>query len=65
MTNIKKRKIGDTDLEITELGMGCAPLGGWPVEVSDQIAFDTLNKAWEQGIRYFIQLHCMDQECQK
>ena len=53
MTNIKKRKIGDTDLEITELGMGCAPLGGWPVEVSDQIAFDTLNKAWEQGIRYF------------
>ena len=53
MTSIAKRKIGDTDLAITELGMGCAPIGGWPVAVSDEIAFDTLKKAWEEGIRYF------------
>ena len=35
---IKKRKIGKTDIEISEIGFGCAPLGGWPVAVSDNAA---------------------------
>ena len=35
---IYKRKIGKTDIEVSELGFGCAPLGGWPVAVSDQDA---------------------------
>ena len=35
---INKRKIGKTDIEVSELGFGCAPLGGWPVAVSDQDA---------------------------
>ena len=32
--------------------MGTAPLGGWPA-VHEKDAFDTLETAWEQGIRYF------------
>ena len=50
---IKKRKIGNTDLEVSELGMGTAPIGGWPVAVSSDQAQGTLNAAWENGIRYF------------
>ena len=50
---IKKRKIGNTNLEITELGMGTAPIGGWPIEVSENDALSTLERAWEKGIRYF------------
>jgi len=50
---IKKRKIGNTNLEITELGMGTAPIGGWPIEVSENDALRTLERAWEKGIRYF------------
>ncbi|MFL2510245.1 MAG: aldo/keto reductase [Alphaproteobacteria bacterium] len=50
---IKKRKIGLTNLEISELGMGTAPLGGWPVAVDPEEAQLTIAKAWESGIRYF------------
>ena len=50
---LNKRKIGKTNLEITELAMGTAPLGGWPVAVSDDEANATLEKAWNSGIRYF------------
>ena len=50
---IKKRKIGNTNLEITELGMGTAPIGGWPIEVSENDALSALERAWEKGIRYF------------
>ena len=46
---IKKRKIGNTNLEITELGFGTAPLGGWPIEVSENDALSTLERAWEKG----------------
>ena len=50
---IKKRKIGKTDIELSELGFGCAPLGGWPVAVSDNDANIALEAAWSKGIRYF------------
>ena len=50
---IKKRKIGNTNLEITELGFGTAPLGVWPIKVSENDALSTLENAWEKGIRYF------------
>ena len=32
---INKRKIGNTNIEVTELGMGTAPIGGWPIEVNE------------------------------
>ena len=43
---IKKRKIRNTDLEVSELGMGTATIGGWPVVVSPDQAQGTLNAAW-------------------
>ncbi|HIC76565.1 MAG TPA: aldo/keto reductase, partial [Candidatus Dadabacteria bacterium] len=50
---INKRKIGNTNIEVTELGMGTATIGGWPIEVSENDALSTLERAWEKGIRYF------------
>ena len=50
---IKKKKIGSTQLEITELGMGTAPIGGWPIEVTPENANNTLDRSWNKGIRYF------------
>ena len=50
---IKKRKIGNTNLEVSELSMGTAPIGGWPVATSAEQANETFSTAWEKGIRYF------------
>ena len=41
---VKKRFIGKTNVEVSELGFGTAPLGGWPVEVSDKNAEKLLEK---------------------
>ena len=35
---IKKRQIGNLDLYVTEIGLGTAPLGGWPIAVDEQKA---------------------------
>ena len=51
--NIKKRRIGKTNLEVTELGLGCAPIGGWPNLVTEEDAYSTIEAAWEKGLRYF------------
>jgi len=50
---IKKRQIGNLDLYVTEIGIGTAPLGGWPIAVDEQKALETLETAWNNGIRYF------------
>ena len=50
---IKKNRIGSTQLEITELGMGTAPIGGWPIAVTPETANNTLERSWNKGIRYF------------
>ena len=41
---INKRKIGNTNIEVSELGMGTAPIGGWPIEVSENDAFNIFMK---------------------
>ena len=50
---IKKRKIGNTNLQVSELGMGTAPIGGWPVAVNSIKANEALSSAWNMGIRYY------------
>ena len=50
---IEKRQIGNLDLYVTEIGIGTAPLGGWPIAVDEQKALETLETAWNKGIRYF------------
>ena len=46
---LEKRRIGSTDVFVTELGMGGAPLG----RVSPENASQSLRESFNQGIRYF------------
>ena len=50
---IKKKYIGKTNLKVSELSMGTAPIGGWPIAVTNEKAMQTLEMAWNKGIRYF------------
>jgi len=53
MTKISTRRLGRTDLALTELGMGCAPLGELFECISEEQAQATLRAAWDAGVRYF------------
>ena len=51
--NIPKRKIGKTNIQVSELGLGCAPLGGNLANLSRQEAAAIISSAMENGIEYF------------
>ena len=54
MGDIATRRVGNSDASVTELGLGCAPLGDlFTVRISEEGAQQTLAAAWEAGIRYF------------
>ncbi len=46
-------RIGRTKVEVTRLGLGTAPIGGWPSKISEEDAVATVEAAWQAGIRYF------------
>ncbi len=52
MTGMRQRRLGRSGLELTELGLGGAPLGGLYSDGGDEAAADTLAAAVEAGIRY-------------
>ncbi|MGX9887913.1 aldo/keto reductase [Streptomyces sp. NPDC002276] len=45
--------LGGSGVEVGGLGLGAAPLGNLFTEVADEQAYQAVNMAWEQGIRYF------------
>lgn len=49
---LKTRKIGRTDLSVTEFSFGTAPLGGMYRACPRDVAMATLDAAWESGIRF-------------
>jgi D-threo-aldose 1-dehydrogenase len=50
---MRRRRVGGTALEITELGFGGAPIGNLYSAVSDDEAIAAVRAAWDGGIRYF------------
>jgi D-threo-aldose 1-dehydrogenase len=50
---LNRRKIGTTNLEVTELGLGGAPMGGFRATISDAEAMALTNAAYDDGVRYF------------
>jgi D-threo-aldose 1-dehydrogenase len=52
MTDLQKRPIGRTELEVTALGLGCATLGGSRVPVGGKDAEAIVPAAWMAGVRY-------------
>lgn len=50
---METRQIASTGLHVTRMGLGCATLGDlWEV-IPDRQAFDTIDAAYELGIRFF------------
>lgn len=41
------------NIDVTPLGLGCAPLGNLYQAISDETATETVEAAWAAGIRYF------------
>jgi len=52
MPVFQKRRIGRTSVEVTELGLGCATLGGSRIAVSRQQAEAIVAAAWAAGVSY-------------
>ncbi|MDI6101842.1 aldo/keto reductase [Actinoplanes sp. NEAU-A12] len=45
--------LGGTDVTITRLGMGLAPIGGLYSAVGDRTAMAAVDEAWRRGVRFF------------
>ena len=50
---LKTRKLGRTNVMVTELGLGTSPLGELFERVSDDEAARLIEAAWDGGVRYF------------
>ncbi|ROU00234.1 aldo/keto reductase [Histidinibacterium lentulum] len=50
---MKTNRVAGTDVEVTEVAFGCASIGNLYREVDDRAAMETLQAAWQAGIRYF------------
>src|SRR5262249_5629074 len=46
-------KLGRSDLMVTRLGLGLAPIGGLYKPVGDEVGTATVDRAWERGLRLF------------
>jgi D-threo-aldose 1-dehydrogenase len=46
-------QLGRTDVTVTRLGLGCAPIGGLYEPVSEADARAVVDRAWERGLRLF------------
>jgi len=50
---VERVPLGRTDVQVTRLGLGLAPLAGLYTAVGEEQAYATVERAWELGIRYF------------
>ena len=46
-------RLGNTEVWVTQLGLGTGPMGGLYTEVLEGDAHATVRKAWELGVRFF------------
>lgn len=52
-TPLERRRLGDTDVSVTAMGLGCAPIAGLFTPVDPATATATVKAAWDGGIRHF------------
>jgi D-threo-aldose 1-dehydrogenase len=48
-----RRTLGRTDVEVTALGFGAAPIGGFRATMPDRDAIGIVDAAWDAGVRYY------------
>jgi D-threo-aldose 1-dehydrogenase len=53
MNPLSKTTLGISDVPVTSLGLGTAPLGGWPAALTEKDGIATVQAAWDIGLRYF------------
>jgi D-threo-aldose 1-dehydrogenase len=53
MDPTQRRKVGRTEVEVTTLSFGAAPIGNFIRPFTDREARAMVDQAWEQGVRYF------------
>jgi D-threo-aldose 1-dehydrogenase len=53
MTKLERRRVGKTKLEVTTLGLGGAPMGGFRAAIPETEAIALTDAGYEAGIRYF------------
>ena len=53
MATLPKRRIGKTKVEVTTLGLGGAPMGGFRATIPDMQAARLIETAWQAGVRYY------------
>ena len=53
MTDLERRRVGKTKLEVTTLGLGGAPMGGFRATIPETEAVALTDAGYEAGIRYF------------
>ena len=51
--HLKRRRLGKTKVELTQLGLGTAPFGEPFVRLEDANVTEAMERAWASGIRYF------------
>ncbi|WP_298867490.1 aldo/keto reductase [uncultured Gimesia sp.] len=57
------RNIGNTNIQITPIAMGCWPISGvTSVDVTEQASLATLNAAFDSGIHFFDTAYCYGYE---
>jgi D-threo-aldose 1-dehydrogenase len=49
----ERRQVGRRDVSVTRLGLGGASIGGLFEATDEQTAIDTVDRAWELGVRLF------------
>jgi D-threo-aldose 1-dehydrogenase len=50
---MRTRRLGRTDVELTVLGFGAAPIGNLYREIDEDTALGAVEAAWDGGVRYF------------
>jgi len=53
MAPTTRRRLGRTALEVTALGFGAAPIGGFRAAMPERAAIAVVEEAWAQGVRLF------------
>src|SRR5262245_46327641 len=53
MDPFRTRAIGRTTVQVPRLGLGTAPIGGFPTAVPPEQARATVRHAWDAGMRWF------------
>ena len=51
--SITSAQVGNTELQVTRLGMGTAPIGNLYSNIDDAEAIETVQRSFENGIRFF------------